>query len=340
MSVDDLPKVKLPDLDKIYKPQLSLNKFVVAALDKYPKLKLQKIENFWKGKNFKASKEASKENPEKSATERISGLEKEQRNALQDLFFRQHKGSIGVRALWELLKQDPRQIKELERTNNKFGWINWRDLRVWYNAQESVQLHRRAKPKSKTLVNVPKTEDLKPFAQMQCDTIEMAQGVNQTDPAYKPGDSVDDLRDKRGLPSGGKRKVFHLIDLATNYSFLGASDVLDQKSAAGQYREHLYAIYEHFGGWPVEQTVISVDDGKEHKQKFREIMENLLVPGSTTETLPIRIKVNRAYSVNDGAVVAFQNHLPLSVRSVGVSYRSVHQVVRSVYYKSNNHIGR
>eukprot|EP01048_Picozoa_sp_COSAG05_P026217 COSAG05_NODE_7041_length_863_cov_1.570681_1_plen_31_part_10 len=31
--------------------------------------------------------------------------------------------------------------------------------------------------------------------------------------------------------------------------------------------------------------MISVDDGKEHGQKFREIMENLLVPGSTTEIL-------------------------------------------------------
>ena len=134
MSALDLPKVKLPDLESLYEPKLSLNKFVVAALNRYPKLKLQKIEDFWKSKNFKASKEASKEKPPKSATERISGLEKEQRQALQDLFYRQHKGSVGVRALWELLKQDPRQIKELERTNNKFGWINWRDLRTWYNA--------------------------------------------------------------------------------------------------------------------------------------------------------------------------------------------------------------
>ena len=74
MSAVDLPKIKLPDLESIYQPKLTLNKFVVAALDKYPKLKLQKIENFWKGKNFKASKDAVKEKPEKSATERISGL--------------------------------------------------------------------------------------------------------------------------------------------------------------------------------------------------------------------------------------------------------------------------
>jgi hypothetical protein len=297
----------MPVLSKLYTPKLKLNDFVLKVLKQYPKLQLKNIEEFWKTKNFRATKDVLKDKPEKTATERIAGLDKEQTEALSDLFYRQHKGSIGVRALFELLKQDPRQIAELERTNNKFGWINWRSLRAWYNGQESVQLHRRAKPKSKTLVNVPREDTLQPFAIMQLDTIEMAQGVRNTDPAYTPNDTSDNMRDKRGLPSGGKRKVFHLIDLATNDSFLGASDVLAQDSAIAVYSEFLYAIYEHFGRWPVEETVISTDDGKEHKSKFRHAMENLLVPGSTTETLPIKIKVNRAFSVNDQAVVEGAN---------------------------------
>ena len=135
----DLPDVKTV-LQKLYTPKLKLNDFVLKVLNQYPKLQLKTIEEFWKTNNFRATKDELTEKPEKTAKERIAALDKEQSEALSDLFYRQHKGSIGVRDLWELLKQDPRQIAELERTNNKFGWINWRDLRAWYNGQESVRI--------------------------------------------------------------------------------------------------------------------------------------------------------------------------------------------------------
>jgi hypothetical protein len=75
----------------------------------------------------------------------------------------------------------------------------------------------------------------------------------------------------------------------------------------GVYSEFLFAIYEQFGRWPVERTVIEVGDGKEHGASFRQTTHNLLVPGSLTDTLPITIKINKAYCVNDGAVVEGPN---------------------------------
>eukprot|EP01047_Picozoa_sp_COSAG01_P121580 COSAG01_NODE_50382_length_363_cov_37.746212_2_plen_82_part_01 len=80
----ELPDVKAV-LNTIYTPKLTLNKFVVKSLEKYPKLQLKDIQAFWKEANFKEKKETSKEAPEKTVKQRIQGLDKEQITALQDL---------------------------------------------------------------------------------------------------------------------------------------------------------------------------------------------------------------------------------------------------------------
>ena len=296
----ELPDVKAV-LNTIYTPKLTLNKFVVKSLEKYPKLQLKDIQAFWKEANFKEKKETSKEAPEKTVKQRIQGLDKEQITALQDLFYRDHKGAVGVRALWELLKQHPKQIAELERTNNKFGWISWRELRAWYGAQESVQRHRRANKKSKTLVKLPDEETLRPFARMQLDTIEMGREKRAGgDAPYRLGDNVqvDDEIDRRGLPDGNMNKIFHLVDMATNYSFLAASERLNQDSAIRAVTEFIDAVREHYGRWPTS-TVITTDVGKEYQTRFRQAIE--------AYEPKIKIKVNQAYSVNDNAVVEGAN---------------------------------
>eukprot|EP01047_Picozoa_sp_COSAG01_P062020 COSAG01_NODE_7824_length_3039_cov_35.591976_3_plen_349_part_00 len=296
----ELPDVKAV-LNTVYTPKLTLNKFVVKSLEKYPKLQLKDIQAFWKEATFKQKKEDSKEKPEKTAKQRIQGLDKEQITALQDLFYRDHKGAVGVRALWELLKQHPKQITELERTNNKFGWISWRELRSWYGAQESVQRHRRANKKSKTLVKLPDEETLRPFARMQLDTIEMGREKRAGgDAPYRLGDNVqvDDEIDRRGLPDGNMNKIFHLVDMATNYSFLAASERLNQDSAIRAVTEFIDAVREHYGRW-VTDTVITTDVGKEYQTRFRQAIE--------AYEPKIKIKVNEAYSVNDNAVVEGAN---------------------------------
>ena len=61
--------------------------------------------------------------------------------------------------MWEALRQEPWQEAALEKGK---GAVTWRTLRAWYNAQATNQLHRKAKPMSKTLVNVPTAEQLDP----------------------------------------------------------------------------------------------------------------------------------------------------------------------------------
>eukprot|EP01047_Picozoa_sp_COSAG01_P096139 COSAG01_NODE_26696_length_705_cov_35.798680_1_plen_117_part_10 len=82
----ELPDVKAV-LNTVYTPKLTLNKFVVKSLEKYPKLQLKDIQAFWKEANFKEKKQTSKEKPEKSAKAEIGSLDKEQRNALTDIMF-------------------------------------------------------------------------------------------------------------------------------------------------------------------------------------------------------------------------------------------------------------
>jgi hypothetical protein len=61
---------------------------------------------------------------------------------------------------------------------------------------------RKANPVSKTLVKVPKQEDLLPFKKMQLDTLVFAKG-------NKVADGLPDA----GLPDNGRRSVYNMVDL-------------------------------------------------------------------------------------------------------------------------------
>ena len=65
-------------------------------------------ERAWKEATFKQKKEDVKEKPEKSAKAEIASSDKEQRNALTDIMFRQAKGTPGARAVWEELQDHPK----------------------------------------------------------------------------------------------------------------------------------------------------------------------------------------------------------------------------------------
>ena len=69
------------------------------------------------------------------------------------------------------------------------------------------------------------------------------------------------------------RKVYHMIDLFTNYSFLAAAPKVDQDSAVKAVTEFIEAIREQFGGgsWPHDEPfVIISDSGKEYGRSFQE----------------------------------------------------------------------
>ena len=202
--------------------KLTLNAFVAQAVTAAPKLKLREAEAYFKLRKQK-DRLAKESDPKRqktrkdkqSAKSRIGGLTEEQLELLDDVFYRQHKGTVGVRALYELLKQ----------TGSDTEKPSWRDVRAWHGAQETVQRHARANKRSKTLVTLPTDEQMQPFVRFQIDTIVMAQGNNKKDDdsAWKPGQSLTDTKDKRGLPDNGMRVVYHMIDLFTSYSFLAAA---------------------------------------------------------------------------------------------------------------------
>ena len=126
---------------------------------------------------------------------------------------------------------------------------------------------------SRTLVVLPTDAQMKPFLRFQLDTIEMAQGVGKNDDgAWKPGRSLTDTVDKRGLPDNGMRVVYHMIDLFTSYSFLAAAPKNDQRNAVRSVTEFIAAIRDQYGGgaWPRDApfSIIS-DSGKEYGQAFQ-----------------------------------------------------------------------
>ena len=263
--------------------KLTLNAFVAQAVTAVPRLKLREAEEYFKLRKQKERiakdsdpKRQKTRKDKQTAKSRIGGLSEEQLELLEDTFYRQHKGTLGVRALWEILKKTGEQKAALN-SGKKLpeGFLTWRDVRVWYGAQETVQKHARANKASRTLVKLPTDDQMKPFLRFQLDTIEMAQGNNKKDDdsAWKPGQSLTEDKDKRGLPDQGMRKIYHMIDLFTNYSFLAAAPKVDQDSAVKAVTEFIEAIREQFGNgsWPHDEPfVIISDSGKEYQKSFQE----------------------------------------------------------------------
>eukprot|EP01044_Picomonas_judraskeda_P017005 COSAG03_NODE_3120_length_2202_cov_0.786020_2_plen_488_part_00 len=241
----------------------------------------------------------------RTATSRIDSLSDEQLKFLDDIFFRQHKGTLGVRALWEILKQQPQQQVALSDGKKRpEGYVSWRDVRAYHAAQETVQRHARANKRSKTLVNLPTEEQMRPFVRFQLDTIVMAQGNNKRDDdsAWRPGQSLTETKDKRGLPDNGMRVVYHLIDLFTNYSFLAAAPKNNQDNAIRSVQEFIEAIRLQYGdgGWPGGKPfTVTTDAGEEYQSKFQR---------EVTEYEPlVRLVRNPAGNPNADAVVEGAN---------------------------------
>ena len=269
--------------------KLTLNAFVAQAVTAVPRLKLREAEQYFKlrkqkdhiAKDSDPKRQKTRKDKE-TAESRVGGLSEQQLELLNDTFYRQHKGTIGVRALFEVLKQTDEQKNAMSSDQKRpEGFLSWRDVRAWHAAQETVQRHVRANKASKTLVNLPTDAQMKPFLRFQLDTIEMAQGVSNKDDhhdaAWKPGQSLTDTKDKRGLPDNGMRVVYHMIDLFTNYSFLAAGPKNDQSNAIKSVTEFIEAIRDQYGAgvWPHDTpfTIIS-DSGKEYGQDFQEQVRN------------------------------------------------------------------
>ena len=108
-------------LKRLYRkePKLKLNTFVAKAILQEPKLKLREAEGYFKLRR-QQDKQAKAKDPKRrkvrkdkeTATSRIGGLSEEQQKLLENVFYRQHKGTVGVRALYELLKQTDTDVEK------------------------------------------------------------------------------------------------------------------------------------------------------------------------------------------------------------------------------------
>jgi hypothetical protein len=283
LSLRPAPQTKAPKLldkklvlKRIYRqfPTLRLNQLVAKAVLENPKLRLREAEDYFKLRREK-DRVKKESDPKRRKTRkdkqtvrtRIEGLTSEQKKALDYHFFTTHKGVLAQRAFWETFnRENERQKKSLEDTGR--AWISWRDIRAYVGAQETSQIHQRANKQSRTLVNLPTEEQLIPFTRFQIDYIEMAAGNNRRNDdneAWRPGQKLTSEKDSRGLPDSGKRKILHMVDLYSNYSFLYGSAKVDQDSAIAGTKAFIDAIRERYGNgeWPNDGAVIASDMGKE-----------------------------------------------------------------------------
>ena len=85
------------------------------------------------------------------------GLTTQQLDALTEVFWTRNRGAIGVRQLYEQLRDHPQQIAAMEASGGKEGWLSWRDVRQWYAIWAPPQTMRRAPAVSQTRAVLPKT---------------------------------------------------------------------------------------------------------------------------------------------------------------------------------------
>ena len=90
------------------------------------------------------------------------GLTTMQLDALTELFWTRNRGAIGVRQLYEQLRDHPQQQAAMKASNGREGWLSWRDVRRWYAIWAPPQTMRRAPAVSQTRAVLPKT--LEPYA--------------------------------------------------------------------------------------------------------------------------------------------------------------------------------
>ena len=307
---DEIDKV----LTEAYAPGLSQREYVGKVLAKDSSIRPKVAEDWYKSRKLLTKVRREESEPQRGRNQRpknyLAELSDDQRDALENLYYGEFKGTVGVRALWEAFNDtNDRQKKALQDSEGERGWISWRDMRAWYNAQELAQITRNAKPVSKTLARVPTQRELKPFMRMQLDSIVMSK---------KTSDGGD-----AGLPDQGMTAIIDLVCAFTRYTFLGAVKRLRQKETAAVVIEFIHAVRLRFGEWPVD-TVIFVDGGPEYGKGFRDMVRS--------EEPRIKFVVNPPANPNSAGIVENNNRV---VRGVMRRYTRAHKAQQAATAKKS-----
>eukprot|EP01048_Picozoa_sp_COSAG05_P011914 COSAG05_NODE_1157_length_5683_cov_2.960064_6_plen_194_part_01 len=147
-------------LTEAYKPGISQREYVGKVLAKDATIRPKVAEDWWKSRRLLVKVQREESEAKRGRNQRpkdyLGELSEQQRDALEELYYGEFRGTVGVRALWESFNDtNERQKQALQDSDGKKGWISWRDMRAWYGAQEIAQITRNAKPVSKTLARVP-----------------------------------------------------------------------------------------------------------------------------------------------------------------------------------------
>ena len=296
---DDTDKV----LTDAYKSGITQRAYVGAVLAVDSTIRPKVAEEWWKSRRLLTKVRREETEVQRGRNQRpknyLAELSDGQRDALEELFYGEFRGTVGVRALWESFNDtNERQKAAMQASDGDKGWISWRDMRAWYGAQELAQITRNAKPSSKTLAHVPTQRELKPFARMQLDSIVMSK---------KTADGAN-----AGLPDQGMTAIIDLVCNFTRYTFLGGVKTLTAAQTAGVIIEFIHAVRLRFGEWPVD-TVVAVDGGPEYSKSFRDAVR--------AEEPRIRFVVNPPANPNAAGVVENNNRV---VRGVMRRYTRAH----------------
>jgi hypothetical protein len=172
------------------------------------------------------------------------GLSQDQLAALTDLFWTKNRGAIGVRQLYEQLRDHPQQIAAMEASGGKEGWLSWREVRRWYAIWAPPQTMRRAPAVSQTRATLPRA--LVPYAYMQSDVLDMGSWA-------RPAGAV---------ASQQYRYVVVTIDTVTRYVWLCTfRGKLTNNKVARCLEKVVKGVRERYGAWP-RKTVLRTDNGK------------------------------------------------------------------------------
>jgi hypothetical protein len=214
-----------PSLDSLYDEEMTQREFMLKALESDDELTPGKVMTYWQER--KTLEAEPQDLP--SESEYYARLDDDKLEALNDAYYRELKGAMGVRAFWEWFKrnnakqrqslQDAKDGKETGKTRPRKAryrategdvykykvrpWISWREVRAYVSAQESNQLMRPANPKTTAMATTFKKDMLHPFVRFQLDVIDMSKTQD---------------RDKSYADSGFS-KIFNMVDVYSGYTW-------------------------------------------------------------------------------------------------------------------------
>ena len=247
-----------------------------------------------------------------------------QRDRLNDVFYRQNKGALGIAALWNALNRsdDPREAADRDG-------LTYKTVKAWYDDQMLPNLRRNQPAMSQSKARKPRRASFQPLRYIQMDLVSLI-----------------------GFPDRDKRYCWNLVDESTRYS---VQDALRSKTAAACARifvEFMIVIQERYGRWPVPKTTLRVDNGSEYGPQFEAAIQQGAFDVFGNDRFELEIVRGASNVANDQSLIELTNaqwrqttktflystqqpknawygHLPRNQGGYGINMREVNSLLNS-----------